>query len=109
MQQGDSTVLLPGFSAQFSPPQDRNNSLTRHDDGTHVDTSFPEYQNATPQFPCIPYSASTATTESHNGRTPVIDMKSYCSWPDCRQSHKEYTAGELKFVRLTYIRPRSQR
>src|SRR5277367_5911201 len=99
MQQGDSFVLLPGFSSQLSPPQDHPNPLTRHGDGTHIDTSYPAYQNTTPQCPFVPYSAFNTTIEAHNGRTPVIDKKLYCPWPGCRQSHKEYTAGEFKFVR----------
>jgi len=106
MQQGDSLVLLPDFSAQLSPPQDCHNSLTQHGNKTHIDTLFPAYQSATPQCFFIPNSAWNTTIEAHNGRTPVIDKKSYCSWPDCRQSHKGYTAGELRLVRPTHIRSR---
>jgi hypothetical protein len=98
MRQGGSVVLLPGFDSHLSPPQDYQNGLTPHGDGTHIDTSFLSYQNVTTQSPFIPYSAWNTTIETHTGRTPVIDKKLYCSWPDCRQSHKEYTAGELKFV-----------
>jgi hypothetical protein len=110
MQQGNSLVLLPGSYSQLSPPQGHYIPLTRHDDGIHIDTSFPAYQNATLQCcPFMPYSAGNTTTETLDDRTPVIDKKSYCSWPGCRKSDREYTAGELKFVRPTHIRPRSRR
>jgi hypothetical protein len=103
MQQGDSVALLPGFSSQLSPPQDHHNHLTAYDDGTHIDTSFPPYQNATTQSPFIPDTPWNTTIQTHNGGTSVIDKEAYCSWPGCRQSHKEFTAAELKFVPSTPI------
>lgn len=106
MQQGNSLVLLPGSYSQLNPPQDHHIPFTGHDDGIQIDTSFPAYQNAIPQFPFMTYSAGNTTIETHDGRTPVIDKKSYCSWPGCRNSNREYTAGELKFVRPIHIRPR---
>src|SRR6187402_3958316 len=108
MQQGDSLALPPGFSSQLSPPQDHHNSLTRHDDGTHIDTSLPAYQNSTSQCP-FPDSAWNTTIETHNGMSPVVDKKTYCSWQGCRQSHKEYTPGELKYVLVTHICSQSRR
>ncbi|CZR68439.1 uncharacterized protein PAC_18338 [Phialocephala subalpina] len=103
---GNSLVLLPGSYSQLSQPQGHHIPLTRHDDGIHIDTSFPVYQNATPQCPFMPYSAGNTTIETHDDRTPVIDKKSYCSWPGCRQPNREYTAGELKKHLKTHIKPK---
>lgn len=108
MQQGNSVVPLPGFSSQFSLSEDHYNLLPQYGDGTHTDTSYPAYQNTTPQYSFIPCSASNTTHEANNGRTPGIDKKFYCTWPGCRQRHKEYTTVcELRFVRPIHTRPPS--
>jgi hypothetical protein len=109
MQQGNSIALLPGFSSQFSQPQDYHNHLDGYGDGIHIDASFPVYQNATTEYPFIPDTAWNATIQTHSARTPVIDKKLSCTWPDCRQSHKEFTVAELKFAPSIHIFPRSRR
>ncbi|RFU29492.1 hypothetical protein B7463_g6827, partial [Scytalidium lignicola] len=100
MQQGDSVVLLPGFHSQLSPLQGQYNHLTQHDDGTHINTLFHAYHNATPQCPSITYSDWNTTIEANDSKTRVTNKKLYCPWPGCRQSHKDYNAGELKFKAL---------
>jgi hypothetical protein len=71
-----------------------------------MDTSFPANQDAISQYSLIPYDAwNNPTIEAHNGGDPVPSNKFYCSWTDCSQSHKEHTAGELRFVRpILFIR-----
>ena len=109
MQQGDSLALLPGFPSQLSQLQDHHNHLNGYGDGTYIGTSFPAYQNATTQSPFIPDTAWNTTIQTHNGGTPVIDKKLYCTWPGCRQSQKEYTTAELKFAPSIHIFPRVRR
>jgi hypothetical protein len=103
MQQGDSLALLPGFSSQFSQPQDDQHHLNGYGDGTNIDTSFPAYPNAPNQYPSIPDTAWNTTIQTHSGRTPVIDEKLYCISPGCSQSHKEYTAAGLKYAPSIHI------
>jgi len=105
MQQGDSVTLLPGFSSQFSQPQDYYSRLNGYGDGTNIDTSFSAYQNATIQYPVIPDTAWNTTIQTHNGRTPVIDKNLYCTWPGCPQSYKGYTAAKLKKHWKTHTKP----
>lgn len=109
MQQDDSLALLPGFPSNISQPQGHQNLFNGYGDGTHIDTSFPACHNAATQSPFIPRTARNTTIQTHSGRTPAIDENLYCPWPGCRQSHKEYTASELKFVPSTHIFHRSQR
>jgi hypothetical protein len=108
MQQVESLALLPGPCSQLSPDQDYHSGLTRPGDGTYIDTSYPTSQNATPQCPFTPDSALKTAIETPNDRTPVIDKKSGCTWPNCPQAYKEYTASQLRFVRPTHIRPHSR-
>jgi len=103
MQQSESLVLLSGSHSQFSPPQENHSHLTQYSNGTHIDTSYPDYQNAIPQRTFIPQTASNTTIEAHNGETPAVNNKHYCPFPGCRQSSKEYAASDLKFVPHTHI------
>ncbi len=113
MQQDKSLVLPPGFSSQPSPPQNHQNYLTGHGNGTDADASFPADHNATSQFSFVP-GTWNPTIETNNSSTSIVGNKNYCDrpdcdWPDRRQSNKEYTAGDLEFVRLTHTRPCSRR
>ncbi|KAE9362768.1 hypothetical protein N431DRAFT_450231 [Stipitochalara longipes BDJ] len=102
--QSESLALLPGFSSPFSQPQDLHSGLDEYSGGTHIDTSFPVYQNATTQYSSNHYTASNTPIQTYSSRTPVIDKNIYCSWDGCGKSHE--TAAKSRKHWKTHTKPK---
>lgn len=104
MQQCESLAPLPGYSSQSSQLQDLHSGLNEYRNGTHIDTSYPIYQNATAQYPFNPHSASNTFIETHSSRAPVTDKYFDCSWDGCGKSYR--TAAELRKHRKIHTKPK---